>query len=101
MSSPSAVVTGTRELTMSQAVNEALAEELRRDPTVFLIGEDVAEAGHPFKVLSGLVDEFCPDRVIDSPISEAGISGLGLRSAITGMRPVGDIIFRQFLTLIK
>lgn len=100
MSSPSAVVSGTRELTMSQAVNEALAEELRRDPAVFLIGEDVAEAGHPFKVLSGLVDEFGPDRVIDSPISEAGISGLGLGAAITGMRPVVDIMFGDFLTLI-
>src|SRR6266853_3894188 len=100
MSSPSAVVTGTRELTMSQAVNEALAEELRRDPTVFLIGEDVAEAGHPFTVLSGLVDEFGPGRVIASPISEAGISGLGLGAAITGMRPVVDIMFGDFLTLI-
>src|SRR5919201_56926 len=66
---------GTRELTQSQAVNEALAEELRRDPTVYIIGEDVAEAGAPFKVLSGLVDEFGPERVIDSPISEAGIPG--------------------------
>jgi len=100
MSSPSAVLTGARELTMSQAVNEALAEELRRDATVFLIGEDVAEAGHPFKVLSGLVDEFGADRVIDSPISEAGISGLGLGAAITGMRPVVDIMFGDFLTLI-
>jgi acetoin:2,6-dichlorophenolindophenol oxidoreductase subunit beta len=100
MSSPSTVVLGARELTMSQAVNEALAEELRRDPTVFLIGEDVAEAGHPFKVLSGLVDEFGPERVIDSPISEAGISGLGLGAAITGMRPVVDIMFGDFLTLI-
>src|SRR5438094_1933560 len=100
MSSPSAVLIGARELTMSQAVNEALAEELRRDPTVFLIGEDVAEAGHPFKVLSGLVEEFGPDRVIDSPISEAGISGLGLGAAMTGMRAVVDIMFGDFLTLI-
>src|SRR5712691_4861659 len=100
MSSPSAVATGTRELTLSQAVNEALAEELRRDPTVFLIGEDVAEAGHPFNVLSGLVDEFGPDRVIDSPISEAGISGLGLGAAMTGMRPVVDIMFGDFMTLV-
>jgi pyruvate/2-oxoglutarate/acetoin dehydrogenase E1 component len=100
MSSPSAVLAGTRELTMSQAVNEALAEELRRDPTVFLIGEDVAEAGHPFKVLSGLVEEFGAERVIDSPISEAGISGLGLGAAMTGMRPVVDIMFGDFLTLI-
>jgi acetoin:2,6-dichlorophenolindophenol oxidoreductase subunit beta len=100
MSLPSAVLGGMRELTISQAVNEALAEELRRDPTVFLIGEDVAEAGHPFKVLSGLVDEFGADRVIDSPISEAGISGLGLGAAMTGMRPVVDIMFGDFLTLI-
>ena len=100
MSSPSTVLAGTRELTLAQAVNEALAEELRRDPSVFIIGEDVAEAGHPFKVLSGLVEEFGTDRVIDSPISEAGISGLGLGAAITGMRPVVDIMFGDFLTLI-
>ena len=100
MSSPSTVLAGTRELTLAQAVNEALAEELRRDPSVFIIGEDVAEAGHPFKVLSGLVEEFGTDRVIDSPISEAGIAGLGLGAAITGMRPVVDIMFGDFLTLI-
>jgi pyruvate/2-oxoglutarate/acetoin dehydrogenase E1 component len=98
MSSPSAV--GTRELTLSQAVNEALAEELRRDELVYLIGEDVAEAGHPFKVLAGLVDEFGPERVIDSPISEAGITGIALGAAMTGMRPVVDIMFGDFLTLI-
>ena len=66
--------TGAREITFGQAINEALAEEMRRDPTVFIIGEDVAEAGTPFKVLSGLVKEFGAERVIDSPISEAGIS---------------------------
>jgi pyruvate dehydrogenase E1 component beta subunit len=90
----------TRELTQSQAVNEALREELRRDPTVYIIGEDVAEAGTPFKVLSGLVEEFGPERVIDSPISEAGIAGLGLGAAMTGMRPVVDIMFGDFLTLV-
>src|SRR6266542_4600879 len=100
MSSPSAVLRGMRELTISQAVNEALAEELRRDPTVFVIGEDVAEAGTPFKVLSGLVEEFGTGRIVDSPISEAGIAGLGLGAAITGMRPVVDIMFGDFLTLI-
>jgi pyruvate dehydrogenase E1 component beta subunit len=100
MSSPTELAAGTRELSMSQAVNEALAEELRRDPTVFLIGEDVAEAGTPFKVLSGLVEEFGPQRVLDSPISEAGITGLGLGAAMTGMRPVVDIMFGDFLTLI-
>src|SRR5512132_3550697 len=60
-----------REITFGQAINEALAEEMRRDPRVFVIGEDVAEAGTPFKVLSGLVAEFGTQRVIDSPISEA------------------------------
>jgi pyruvate/2-oxoglutarate/acetoin dehydrogenase E1 component len=102
MSTPSATLAGaaTRELTLSQAVNEALAEELRRDPSVFVIGEDVAEAGTPFKVLSGLVEEFGPERIIDSPISEAGISGIGLGAAMTGMRPVVDIMFGDFMTLV-
>src|SRR3954467_14649864 len=100
MSSPSVVEVGVRELTLAQAVNEAIAEELRRDPTVFVIGEDVAEAGTPFKVLAGLVDEFGTDRIVDSPISEAGIAGLGLGAAITGMRPVVDIMFGDFVTLI-
>lgn len=89
----------TRELTLGQAVREALAEEMRRDPRVFLLGEDVAEAGTPFKVLSGLVEEFGPQRVIDSPISEAGITGLGVGSAMTGMRPIIDIMFGDFITL--
>jgi acetoin:2,6-dichlorophenolindophenol oxidoreductase subunit beta len=91
---------GTREISLAQAVNEALAEELRRDPAVFVVGEDVAEAGTPFKVLSGLVEEFGPERVLDSPISEAGITGIGLGAAMTGMRPVVDIMFGDFLTLV-
>jgi pyruvate/2-oxoglutarate/acetoin dehydrogenase E1 component len=101
MSSPSIETeAGTRTLTFAQAVNEALAEEMRRDETVFVIGEDVAEAGTPFKVLAGLVDEFGPGRVLDSPISEAGITGLGVGAAITGLRPVVDIMFGDFLTLV-
>src|SRR2546427_3692261 len=88
-----------REITFAQAIREALAEEMRRDPRVFIIGEDVAEAGTPFKVLSGLVDEFGPERVIDSPISEAGITGLGVGGAMTGMRPVVDIMFGDFIGL--
>src|SRR5438067_11675433 len=91
---------GTRVITQSQAVNEALAEELRRDPTVYIIGEDVAEAGTAFKVLNGLVEEFGPQRVIDSPISEPGITGLGVGAAMTGLRPVVDIMFGDFLGLI-
>jgi pyruvate dehydrogenase E1 component beta subunit len=101
MSTPSAALAeGTRELTLARAVNEALAEELRRDPSVFVIGEDVAEAGTPFKVLSGLVEEFGPERILDSPISEAGIAGIGLGAAMTGLRPVVDIMFGDFLTLV-
>ena len=88
---------GTREISLAQAVNEALAEELRRDPTVFVVGEDVAEAGTPFKVLSGLVEEFGPERIIDSPISEAGISGIGLGAAMTGTIPVVESQFADFL----
>jgi pyruvate dehydrogenase E1 component beta subunit len=99
MSTPE-TATGLRELTFGQAINEALAEELRRDPAVFVIGEDVAEAGTPFKVLSGLVAEFGTERLIDSPISEAGITGLGVGAAMTGMRPVIDIMFGDFLTLV-
>jgi pyruvate/2-oxoglutarate/acetoin dehydrogenase E1 component len=72
---------------------------MRRDPRVFIIGEDVAEAGTPFKVLAGLVKEFGTERVIDSPISEAGITGIGVGAAMTGMRPVVDIMFGDFITL--
>src|SRR6266566_5026886 len=90
---------GVREITLAQAIREALAEEMRRDPSVFIIGEDVAEAGTPFKVLAGLVEEFGPARVIDSPISEAGITGLGVGSAMTGMRPVVDLMFGDFIGL--
>lgn len=88
-----------REITFGQAIKEAIAEEMRRDPDVFMIGEDIAEAGTTFKVLSGLVDEFGTERVIDSPISEAGIAGIGVGAAMTGTRPIVDIMFGDFLTL--
>jgi pyruvate/2-oxoglutarate/acetoin dehydrogenase E1 component len=91
--------TAIRELTFAQAVREALAEEMRRDPRVCIFGEDVAEAGTPFKVLSGLVEEFGSERVLDTPISEAGFTGMGVGAAMTGLRPVVDIMFGDFLTL--
>lgn len=90
---------GVREVTLGQAIREALAEEMRRDPRVFIMGEDVAEAGTAFKVLKGLVEEFGPSRVIDTPISEAGITGLGVGGAMTGMRPIVDIMFGDFIAL--
>ncbi len=96
MSTPSP---SDRELTFGEAIREALAEEMRRDPTVFIIGEDVAEAGTPFKVLSGLVQEFQKERVVDTPISEAGFTGLAVGAAMTGMRPVVDLMFGDFLAL--
>lgn len=89
-----------RNITLSQAVNEALAEEMRRDETVFIIGEDVAEAGTPFKVLSGLVEEFGTERVIDTPIAEPGFMGLAVGAALTGARPVVDLMFGDFIFLI-
>jgi acetoin:2,6-dichlorophenolindophenol oxidoreductase subunit beta len=88
-----------REITFAEAIREALAEEMRRDPRVFIMGEDVAEAGTPFKVLSGLVEEFGAGRVIDTPISEAGITGLSVGAAMSGQRPVVDIMFGDFITL--
>jgi pyruvate/2-oxoglutarate/acetoin dehydrogenase E1 component len=90
----------TRELTIAEAIREALAEEMRRDSSVFIMGEDVAEAGTPFKVLSGLVTEFGVQRVIDTPISEPGFTGIAVGAAMTGMRPVVDIMFGDFITLI-
>jgi pyruvate/2-oxoglutarate/acetoin dehydrogenase E1 component len=88
-----------RDLTFAQAVREALAEEMRRDQRVCIFGEDVAEAGTPFKVLAGLVQEFGRERVVDTPISEAGFTGMGIGAAMTGLRPVVDIMFGDFLTL--
>jgi acetoin:2,6-dichlorophenolindophenol oxidoreductase subunit beta len=88
-----------RELTFAHAIREALAEEMRRDSTVCVMGEDVAEAGTPFKVLSGLLEEFGKDRVLDTPISEAGFTGLAVGAAMAGMRPVVDIMFGDFVTL--
>jgi len=89
----------TRELTLGEAVREAIAEEMRRDSRVFICGEDIAEAGTVFKVLTGLVEEFGTDRVLDTPISEAGFTGIGVGAAMTGLRPIVDIMFGDFVTL--
>jgi pyruvate dehydrogenase E1 component beta subunit len=92
--------TEVRQLGFGEAIREAIAEEMRRDPRIVLMGEDVAEAGTTFKQLKGLVDEFGPERIIDTPISEAGFTGIGVGAAMTGMRPIVDIMFGDFLTLI-
>src|ERR1700675_4188096 len=90
---------GAREITFAEAIREALAEEMRRDSRVCILGEDVAEAGTPFKVLSGLVEEFGTERVVDTRISEAGFTGLAVGAAVAGLRPVVDIMFGDFITL--
>lgn len=82
-----------------QAINAALAEELRRDETVVLFGEDVAAPGGPFGASKGLLDEFGPNRVRDTPISEAAITGVAVGSAIAGLRPIIEIMFFDFITL--
>lgn len=89
-----------REITFGAAVNEAISEEMRLDNSIIVLGEDVAEAGTPFKVLSGLVEEFGTDRVVDTPISEPGFTGIAVGAAITGLRPIVDIMFGDFLFLI-
>ncbi len=85
------------EMTYREAVQKALADELRSDEDVIFFGEDVAEAGGAFKVTPGLWEEFGPDRVRDTPISEQAIVGSALGSAITGMRPVAELMFADFI----
>ena len=89
-----------RELTMAEALNEALQEEMRRDPGVFVIGEDIGRHGGLFRVTADLLDEFGPTRVIDSPISEAGITGAGVGAALVGSRPVVELQIFDFVTLV-
>lgn len=85
------------EMTYREAVCKALADELRADEDVIFFGEDVAEAGGVFKVTPGLFDEFGPNRVRDTPISEQAIIGAALGSAITGLRPVAELMFADFV----
>lgn len=85
------------ELTYREAVQKALADELRSDPNVIFFGEDVAKAGGVFKVTPGLYEEFGENRVRDTPISEQAIIGTALGAAITGLRPVAELMFADFI----
>ncbi|HUV08279.1 MAG TPA: alpha-ketoacid dehydrogenase subunit beta [Spirochaetia bacterium] len=87
-----------RELTYAEALREAIAEEMRRDDRVFVLGLDV-ELGYAFTVTKGLIDEFGPERVRDTPICEQTIVGMSLGAAITGLRPVAEIQFSDLLTM--
>jgi pyruvate dehydrogenase E1 component beta subunit len=86
-----------RTITYAEAIKEALEEEMRRDPTVILYGEDVANFGGIFRITSGLKEEFGEDRVFDTPISENAFVGAGVGAALTGLRPVVELQFADFL----
>jgi pyruvate dehydrogenase E1 component beta subunit len=88
-----------RKLKYREALNEALREEMSRDASVFVMGVEVAERGGSYKVTDGLLDEFGPWRVIDTPIAEASFTGAGVGAAIVGMRPVIEILFVDFALL--
>ncbi len=89
-----------KELMYREALNQALAEEMRRDPLVFTMGEGIAERGGSYKVTEGLYKEFGPERVMDTPISEASFTGCGVGAALVGTRPIVEILFIDFTGLI-
>ena len=88
-----------KELTYADALREALREEMLRDPTVILLGEEIGVFNGVYKVTRGLLDEFGPDRVRDTPISEAAIAGAAVGLALTGMKPVAEIMYMDFLPI--
>lgn len=89
----------TRELTIREAIREGIREEMAIDERIFLMGENVAEAGGIFKLTEGLLADFGPSRVIDTPISEEGFVGMAVGAAMTGMRPIVEVMFIDFITL--
>lgn len=88
-----------RGLTYLEAVREAMQQMMRKNNDIFLIGEDIAEYGGAFGVTVGMLEEFGEDRIRNTPISEAAIIGVGIGSAVTGMRPVAEIMFSDFMTI--
>ncbi|QDH80830.1 pyruvate dehydrogenase complex E1 component subunit beta [Echinicola soli] len=85
-----------REIQFREALREAMSEEMRRDKNVFLMGEEVAEYNGAYKVTQGMLDEFGPDRVIDTPISEGGFAGLGVGAGMNGLRPIIEFMTFNF-----
>jgi len=88
-----------REIQFRDALNEAMSEEMRRDPKVYLIGEEVAEYNGAYKVSQGMLDEFGPERVIDTPIAELGFTGIAVGSAMNGLRPIVEFMTWNFAIL--
>jgi pyruvate dehydrogenase E1 component beta subunit len=87
------------ELTYREAVRDAMSEAMRRDEDVFIMGEDIAEMGGSMGVTQGMLDEFGPDRVRNTPISEMAIVGAGIGAAVAGMRPIVEVMYQDFMTL--
>ncbi len=88
-----------REITYREAVREAMCEEMRRDESVFLMGEDIGAYGGGFGVSAGMLEEFGPERIRETPISETAFVGAGVGAAITGMRPIVDLMFSDFMAV--
>ena len=88
-----------RKLTYLEAIREVMQQKLREDATIYLTGEDIAEYGGAFGVTVGLLEEFGKERVRNTPISEAAIVGVAIGSAVTGMRPIAEIMFSDFITI--
>jgi acetoin:2,6-dichlorophenolindophenol oxidoreductase subunit beta len=87
------------EITYREAVRDAMSEAMRRDDDVFIMGEDIAEMGGSMGVTQGMLDEFGPDRVRNTPISEMAIVGAGIGAAVAGMRPIVEVMYQDFMTL--
>lgn len=85
-----------RAIQFRQALAEAMSEEMRRDPNIFLMGEEVAEYNGAYKASQGMLDEFGPDRIVDTPISELGFAGLGIGAAMNGLRPIIELMTFNF-----
>jgi acetoin:2,6-dichlorophenolindophenol oxidoreductase subunit beta len=88
-----------REITYLEAIREAMTQEMERDETVFLIGEDVGVYGGAFQVSNGMLEQFGSDRILDTPITELGLTGAAVGAALVGMRPIAEIMFMDFTTL--
>ena len=88
-----------REITYLEAVREAMTQEMERDSTVFLIGEDIGVYGGAFQVSNGMLEQFGSDRILDTPITELGLTVAAVGAALVGMRPIAEIMFMDFTTL--
>lgn len=96
MSTTTTTTTATRRLSTAKAISEAIAQEMERDPSVIVLGEDIATYGGIFSATSGLLDQFGPERVLDTPISETAFIGAGIGLATEGMRPIVELMFVDF-----